>query len=104
MQILYDLYDPKIRLTQKREQHIFSDHPEMVGQINKIKETLKDPDKIIRSKSDELVQLFYRNYLKTPVTNKFLCLVVKISETESFIITAYFTDAIKNGDILWKKK
>ena len=35
----------------------------------------------------------------TPVTEKYLCVVVKV-----FIITAYFTDKIKRGEILWKRK
>ena len=79
MHLFYDLYNRGIHLTQQREKHIFTDHhPEMVGQIEKLEETLKSPDTIILSKTDESVQLYYQNYFKTPVTNKFLCLVVKI--------------------------
>ena len=104
MQVFYDLYNRGIRLTQKRKQHIFSDHPEMSGQIDKLRETLQYPEKIIRSKSNSSVQLFYKEYFKTPVTNKYLCLVVKVLKTEPFIITAYFTDSIKKGEILWTKK
>jgi CO dehydrogenase/acetyl-CoA synthase beta subunit len=104
MQFFNDLYNRNIRLTPKREHHIFTDHPEMEGQLEKIKETLKEPDIIIRSKSDFSVQLFYKNYSKTPVTNKYLCSVVKILENQSFIITAYFIDSIKKGEVLWKKK
>ena len=104
MHLFYDLYNRGIHLTQQREQHIFTDHPEMVGQIEKLEETLKSPDTIILSKTDESVQLYYKNYFKTPVTNKFLCLVVKILENEGFIITSYFTDSIKKGAIIWTKK
>ena len=104
MHLFYDLYNRGIRLTQQRTQHIFTDHPEMGGQLEKLEETLKKPDTIILSKTDESVQLFYKNYLKTPVTNKFLCLVVKIRKNEGFIITSYFTDSIKKGEIVCTKK
>jgi hypothetical protein len=40
----------------------------------------------------------------TPVTEKYLCVVVKVLAGDLFIITAYFTDTIKKGIILWKKK
>jgi hypothetical protein len=34
----------------------------------------------------------------------YLYVVIKASVSDLFIITAYFTDAIKRGMILWKKK
>jgi len=40
----------------------------------------------------------------TPVTEKYLCVVVKILVSDLFIITAYFTDTIKRGKIVWEKK
>ncbi len=91
-------------MTDERKEHIEIDHPEMGGQIVKIKDTLLNPDIIIRSRTDLEVKLFYRHYDITPVTEKYLCVAVKISIDDLFIITAYFTDTIKRGDILWKKK
>lgn len=32
-----------------------------------------------------------------------MCIVVKFKEADAFVITAYFTDSIKKGDVLWKK-
>jgi len=87
-----------------REKHIINDHPEMFGQYDKIKDTLTDPLIIVRSKTDQDVELFYSHYHKTPVTEKYLCVVVKGLQDDLFIITAYFTDTIKKGEILWKKK
>ena len=43
-------------------------------------------------------------YDTTPVTEKYLCVVVKELTDDIFIITAYFTDKIKRGEILWKRK
>jgi hypothetical protein len=76
----------------------------MTGQIPRIAETLANPDKIIRSRTDMTVELFYRYYQSTPVTSKFLCTVVKVSPSDIFIITAYYTDTMKRGEVLWERK
>ena len=46
----------------------------------------------------------YRHYNTTAVTKKYLCVVVKSIIEDLFMITAYFTDSIKRGEILWEKK
>lgn len=76
----------------------------MNGQLERIRDTLLNPDIIVRSKTDREVELFYRLYNTTPVTEKFLCIVVKVLIDDLFIITSYFTDAIKDGVKLWVKK
>ena len=76
----------------------------MVNQYDKIKDTLINPSLIVRSKTDSDVELFYKKYPKTPVTEKYLCLVIKSLIDDSFIITAYFTDTLKKGEIIWEKK
>ena len=99
-----DIHNRWIRLTDEREAHIETDHPEMFGQINKIQDTLLNPDIIVRSKTDQDVELFYLHYDNTPITEKYLCVVVKVLINDLFIITAYFTDSIKRGEVLWKRK
>ncbi len=42
--------------------------------------------------------------VSVPVTKKYLCVVVKVSIGDLFIITSYFTDTVKKGDILWERK
>jgi hypothetical protein len=32
-----------------------------------------------------------------------MCIVVKFRNTDAFVVTAYFTDNIKKGDVIWKK-
>lgn len=76
----------------------------MGNQYDKIMETLKNPSIIVRSKTDYDVELFYKKYSRTPVTEKYLCLVIKSLIDDSFIITAFFTDTIKKGEIIWGKK
>jgi hypothetical protein len=104
MKWFIDIHGRQIRLTDEREEHIENDHPEMSGQIDKLRETLLNPDKVIRSRTDPEVELFYRYYDVTPVTEKFLCVVVKVSANDLFIITTYFTDTMKRGEVLWQRK
>ena len=99
-----DIHNRRIRLTDERQAHIKVDHPEMSGQIDKIQDTLLNPDIVIRSKTDPDVELFYQHYDITPVTEKYLCVVIKVLAGDLFIITTYFTDTIKKGEVLWKKK
>lgn len=99
-----DIHNRSILLTDERLNHIENFYPEMEGQIDKIQETLLNPDVIIKSKTDSDIELFYQNYDVTPVTKKYFCIVVKILTDNTFIITAYFTKTIKKGAILWEKK
>jgi len=99
-----DIHNREIRLTDERQEHIETDHPEMSGQVGKIQETLSNPDIIVRSRTDPDVELFYRHYDITPVTEKYLGVVVKALVRDMFIITAYFTDTIKKGEVLWERK
>jgi hypothetical protein len=104
LRYLVDIHSRKIRLTQERHDHIVNDHPEMSEQIDNLNNTLLNPDIIIKSKTDENVELFYRHYDTTPVSEKYLCVLVKVLLDDLFIITAYFTDKIKKGVILWERK
>jgi len=94
----------QIRLSEEREKHLKAEHPEMENQLNKIALTLLDPDRIIRSRTDDEAELHYRLFKTTPVTIKHLCIVIKATDADSFIITVYFTDTVKKGDVLWEKK
>jgi len=76
----------------------------MSGQIGRIQDTLASPGMVVRSRTDPDVELFYRHYDTTPVTEKYLCVVVKVLVDDAFIITTYFTDTIKRGEVLWIQK
>jgi hypothetical protein len=38
------------------------------------------------------------------VGGKWLCIVVKYEAEDAFVITAYLTDKIKAGEVVWPKK
>lgn len=99
-----DHFNRNIRLTGERLEHIELDHPEMSGQIDKITETLRNPEIVSRSGSDTEVELFYRYYSEPPVGGKYLCVILKQKGEDLFVITAYFTDTVKRGEMLWEKR
>lgn len=103
MKILKDFEGRTIRLTDERLKHILS-HPEMSAMTASIAETLLVPQKVIQSMSDSEARLYYRFYIGTRVGNKYVCVVVKLGLEDAFVLTAYLTDSIKKGDLIWPKK
>lgn len=76
----------------------------MAGMADELERVLQTPNAVRRSRSDDDVRLFYGFYAETRVGGKWLCVVVKYSLDDAFIITAYLTDSVKAGEILWPKK
>jgi hypothetical protein len=100
MTLFHDFDGLAIRLTDERRSHIL-EHPEMREMELAIEETLLHPERVVQSLSDPDVRLYYRFYFRTVVGGKFLCVVVKIGEAGAFVLTAYLTDRIKEGERLW---
>ncbi len=103
MKTFRDYRGQSVLLTEERRKHIL-EHPEMKEMIKFIKETLFRPQQVVQSLSDKDARLYYRFYIGTKVGNKYLCVVVKIVKYEAFILTAYLTDSIKKGEIIWQRK
>lgn len=101
--ILFETQTPlgiRVRVTRAQWSVIESvKHPVMWGREASIKNTLEDPDEIRRSRSDKDVYLFYR--LDKP--GRWTCAVARRTDGEGFLITAYPTDAIKEGERLWQR-
>lgn len=89
-----------IRFSQERIRHI-EEHFEMKHFEEHIQETLLHPQTVIQSNRDEEAALYYRYYMGTRIGDKWLCIVVK-EEEEPFVLTAYFTNRIKKGEMIWK--
>ena len=101
MKYLLDYTGLTIRLTNERLAHIL-EHPEMAQMGIAIHDTLLNPETVVQSKSDEKARLYYRYYSKTMVGGKFLCVIVKVEKNDAFVLTAYLTDKMKKGNILWR--
>jgi hypothetical protein len=95
-----DIFNRRIGLSDERWNHIIDTHPEIKELIKELEGALLDPELIKRSVYNENVVLFYRHY-KHIYEGKYMCIVVRLDER--LIVTAYITDRIKIGDVIWKK-
>ena len=102
VKLLRDFEGRAIRLTDERLVHIL-ERPEMAALEPELETTLRSPQNVIQSISDDDSRLYYRFYTGTKVGDKYLCVVVKILPVDAFIITAYLTDKVKKGDQLWPR-
>lgn len=73
-------------------------HPEMDGKETEVKRCLSEPVEIRRSSEVPDVYLYYYPYEKY-----FICVVARHLNGDGFIITAYMTDKIKEGQTEWKR-
>jgi len=90
----------RVRVTRGYWEIIVSiKHPVMARHEQDVKETLENPNEIRLSKNDSTVHLFYRQ----KEIGRWVCAVVKRLDGEGFLITAYPTDAIKEGERIWPK-
>lgn len=87
----------RIRTTESYWEKITKQkHPRMRGMEEEVRGTLKSPEQIRRSQSDSDVLLYYK-----PHGDYHVCVVVRHENGSGFVITAYMTDTIKEGDQVW---
>ncbi len=103
MKVIWDCFGQSVRLTDERLAHIL-EHAELAGMEDELERVLRVPSEVRRSRSDDDVRLFYEFYAQTRVRGKWLCVVVKYLPDDAFVITAYLTDTVKPGEIVWPKK
>lgn len=73
-------------------------HPTVKGKELEVKQTLGESDEIRVSRRDKAVLLFYKIFDK-----RYLCVVVRFFKKRGFIVTAYWTKKIKEGELKWKR-
>jgi hypothetical protein len=74
-------------------------HPIMQGREQLAQEALQSPYEVRLSRVDASVYLFYRLERE----RRWVCAVARRLNGDGFLITAYPTDAIKEGDQVWPK-
>jgi hypothetical protein len=101
--LLFDVLTPlgfRVRVTRAYWEVITTvKHPAMLGRERDVKATLEAPEQIRLSRSDHDVYLFYR----TEREGRWVCAVAKRPDGDGFLITAYPTDAVKEGVSIWPK-
>ncbi len=102
-ELLFDVPTPlgfRVHVTLQYWEFIVSiKHPVMAGRNAQVEEALRNPDEIRSSKGDSQVFLFY----KSEEARRWVCAVAKRLDGDGFLITAYPTDAIKEGQRIWHR-
>ena len=91
-----------VELTDERERHIRADHPELPPDAaNYIAGALASPDLVMRKFRDDGTVHFYRWYYDR---NKYMVVVVVVNAVPRvWIVTAYFSNRVRRGEILWQR-
>ena len=99
--VLFEVRTPlgfSVRVTRARWELITSiKHPVMAGRESSVRLALESPDEIRRSRTDAEVFLFY----KGEEARRWVCAVAKQAHDQAFLVTAYPTDAVKEGIRVW---
>jgi hypothetical protein len=95
-----------VELTEERERHIAERHPDLLPEYRKqMVEALAQPDQVRRSARFGNAKLLSRWY--TDVKNGKHVVVVVVSEPDAmsrrWIITAYLTRRLVEGEVEWKR-
>lgn len=95
-----------VELTEEREHHIAERHPDFLPEYREqMLETLAAPDQVRRSTRFANAKLFSRWY--TDVKKGKYVVVVVVGEpgvvSRHWIITAYLTSKLAEGDVEWKR-
>lgn len=102
-ELLFEVLTPlgfRVRVTRERWNLITTaKHPVMAGREGIVKTTLESPEQVRQSRSEPQVLLFYQ----AEGTSRWVCAVAKQAADQGFLITAYPTDAIKEGIRVWPK-
>lgn len=101
-QIFFEVKTPLnkiIRTTKEYWNYLIEiKHANVNGHENEVINTLNDPDMIRRSKIDEDVFLYYKK-----AENFLYCVVTRHENGTGYLITAYLTDKLKEGESVWTK-
>ncbi|MBM3189465.1 MAG: DUF4258 domain-containing protein [Chloroflexi bacterium] len=100
--MLFDVPTPlsfRVRVTRSYWELITTiKHPVMAGREAEVRGALEEPNEIRLSRGDRTVYLFYR-----ASGQRQICAVAKRLNGDGFLITAYPTDAIKEGVRIWPR-
>ena len=93
----------RVRVSRERWHLIVTlKHPVMQEREDAVRAVLERPDEVRQSRSAQDILLFYK--LERP--KRWMCAVIRRGRgdnEEGFLITAYPTDAIKEGTTIWTR-
>lgn len=96
----------EVELTDEREAHIAHTHPDLLPEyLLQVGQTLADPDQIRRSLRMSTARMFCRWHDEVR-QGKYIVVVVAseaLPVVRHWIITAYLTRRLANGEVEWHK-
>jgi hypothetical protein len=87
-----------VRVSRAEWTTILAKHPDLTQRVEDIKAALAAPDEVRQSRRDAAVLLFYR---QEAAVARWVVAVAKRCEEAGVLITAYRTDAVKEGKRIW---
>ncbi|KAM3100376.1 hypothetical protein ACKFKG_01315 [Phormidesmis sp. 146-35] len=88
-----------VRTSEEYWQRLITKHPDLEELEELVQFALASPDEVRRSQRDAEVLLFYR----VRRAERWVVAVARRLNGDGFLITAYQTDAIKEGETVWLK-
>ena len=87
-----------VRTSPQYWQKIIAKHPDLTERLGLVQQALAAPDEIRRSSRDRNILLFYRTE-----DGRWVVAVARRLNGDGFLVTAYRTDAIKEGETIWHR-
>lgn len=87
-----------VRVSRAEWTTILAKHPDLTQRVEDVKAALTAPDEVRQSRRDAAVLLFYR---QEAARARWVVAVTKRREEAGVLITAYRTDAVKEGKRIW---
>ncbi len=88
-----------VRTSEEYWQKLITKHPDIADLESEVKQALASPDEIRSSSRDPNILLFYLLIKQ----KRWVVAVTRRLNGDGFLITAYQTDAIKEGESIWHK-
>jgi hypothetical protein len=88
-----------VRTSESYWQRLITKHPDVEDLEELVQQALASPDEVRRSSRDEGVLLFYL----VRSERRWVVAVARRLNGDGFLITAYQTDAIKEGESIWHR-
>jgi hypothetical protein len=98
--ILFEVPTPlgfNVRTSQRYWQRIVAKHPDLADRLEEVKQALISPVEVRRSNRDADVLLFYS------ANEHWVVAVARRLNGDGFLVTAYRTDAVKEGEVIWRR-
>ena len=87
-------------------EHILKEHPEMELFYNELRNTIKEPEYIFKSKIFKQARLYFKGYLHPEYGHFYIMAVINYKEHKKtgYVMTGFpVYNLKKGGELIWKK-